>query len=71
MNPNPIKTDTNKKELLSISQAAKLCGLSRNNLAYFIKYYKLPVVKLPDYNRFKIHYSDLLDFINNYKQVHK
>jgi len=64
-------TKNNRTELLSIAQAAKICGLSRNNLAYFIKHYKLPVVKLPDYNRIKIHYSDLLDFINNYKQVYR
>ena len=58
-------------ELLSISYAAKLSGLGRNSLAYFIKHKKLPVVKLPGYNRIKIHYNDLIDFINSNKYVHK
>jgi len=72
----PLATESKRTkphipELLSISYAAKLSGLSRNSLAYFIKYKKLPVVKLPGYNRIKIHYNDLIDFINNNKYVHK
>jgi hypothetical protein len=56
--------------LLSIDKAAKISGLGRNNLAYLIKYHKLPVVKLPGYNRIKIHYDDLINFIENNKCVY-
>lgn len=58
-------------ELLSINQAAKISGLGRNNLAFIIKQKYLPVVKIPGYNRIKIHYNDLLDFINNHKYLHR
>lgn len=55
--------------LLSIDKAAKISGLGRNNLAYLIKHCKLPVVKLPGYNRIKIHFNDLMEFIENNKCV--
>lgn len=58
-------------ELLSINQAAKLSGLGRNNLAFIIKQKQMPVVKIPGYNRIKIHYADLLEFINNNKFLHR
>lgn len=58
-------------ELLSIQQAAKVAGLGRNNLACFIKKALLPVVKLPGYNRIKIHRDDILNFINEHKYIHK
>lgn len=56
--------------LLSIDKAAKISGLGRNNLAYLIKHHKFPVVKLPGYNRIKIYYKDLLDFIENNKCIY-
>lgn len=56
--------------LLSIEKASKISGLGRNNLAYLIKHHKLPVVKLPGYNRIKIHYDDLIDFIENNKCIY-
>lgn len=43
----PINTKPPIPELLSISLASKIAGISRNTLAYFIKHNKLPVVKLP------------------------
>lgn len=58
-------------ELLSISLASKIAGIGRNTLAYLIKHNKLPVVKLPGYNRVKIHYNDLIDFINHNKYTLK
>ena len=58
-------------ELLSIHQAAKISGLGRNNLAFIIKQKYLPVVKIPGYNRIKIHYNDLIEFINNHKYLHR
>lgn len=73
-NPQEGKTVRNKTKnipvLLSIDKAAKLSGLGRNNLAYLIKYHKLPVVKLPGYNRIKIHYDDLINFIENNKCIY-
>jgi len=72
----PKNSSENKKTrgdsipaLLSIDKAAKISGLGRNNLAYLIKYHKLPVVKLPGYNRIKIHYDDLINFIENNKCI--
>jgi len=58
-------------ELLSISQASKISGLGRNNIAFIIKQRKLPIVKIPGYNRIKIHYDDLIEFINNNKYLHR
>lgn len=67
-----MKTKSENKTpiLLSIDKAAKISGLGRNNLAYLIKYHKLPVVKLPGYNRIKIHYDDLMNFIENNKCIY-
>lgn len=64
------KSDNKTPILLSIDKAAKISGLGRNNLAYLIKYHKLPVVKLPGYNRIKIHYDDLMNFIENNKCIY-
>lgn len=65
-----VKSDNKTPILLSIDKAAKISGLGRNNLAYLIKYHKLPVVKLPGYNRIKIHYDDLMNFIENNKCIY-
>ncbi len=79
-NPADNSSENNKRSLqksaqkipilLSIDKAAKISGLGRNNLAYLIKYHKLPVVKLPGYNRIKIHYDDLMNFIENNKCIY-
>ncbi|MCX7875064.1 MAG: helix-turn-helix domain-containing protein [Melioribacteraceae bacterium] len=65
------KTNKNIPELLSIHQAAKITGIGRNNLAFLIKHCNMPVVKIPGYSRIKIHYSDLLEFINSNKFLYK
>lgn len=70
-NKHPVQKSAQKIPiLLSIDKAAKISGLGRNNLAYLIKYHKLPVVKLPGYNRIKIHYDDLMNFIENNKCIY-
>ena len=58
-------------ELLTIQQAAKLCGLGRNNFAYFVRKSLIPVVIFPGMKRVRIHHSDLINFINQYKFIHK
>lgn len=58
-------------ELLSISQASKYSGLGRNNIAYLIKNSFLPIVKLPGYNRIKIHRDDIINLINSSKLIHR
>ncbi|MEM2139136.1 MAG: hypothetical protein ACOYU5_12585 [Stygiobacter sp.] len=65
------KEDKNIPKLLSIHQAAKITGLGRNNLAYLIKHCNMPVVKIPGYSRIKIHYDDLIEFINSNKFLYK
>jgi hypothetical protein len=69
--PSLQKRKESIPELLSIHKAAKVSGLGRNNLAFLIRHEKLPVVKIPGYNRIKIHYNDLVDFINNSKFIHR
>lgn len=69
-NKSILHKGKNIPALLSIDKAAKISGLGRNNLAYLIKYHKLPVVKLPGYNRIKIHYDDLIQFIENNKCIY-
>jgi len=61
----------NIPELLTIQQAAKLCGLGRNNFAYFVRKSLIPVVIFPGMKRVRIHQSDLIDFINSYKFIHR
>jgi len=58
-------------ELLTIQQAAKLCGLGRNNLAHFIRMKLIPVVIFPGMKRVRIHQSDLLEFINQHRFIHR
>jgi hypothetical protein len=69
--PSLKKLKESVPELLSIDRAAKISGLGRNNLAHLIRCQKIPVVKIPGYNRIKIHYNDLVDFINNNKFIHR
>lgn len=58
-------------ELLSITEASKIAGLGRNNLTFLIRNSYLPVVKLPGYNRFKIHRDDIINLINSSKLIHR